>query len=174
MPTPYLIKVSPPAEGGLLPCSLRALRRIVRGCPPMAPAGGLPARSGPSAHSACGQRRAVCGRRGGPKFFLRTPGGRRRHWQHGCHGIIVRYCPQDCPQPAHNVGGVSTQAVHRPVHRAIGRFPQPPEDCRNHALKLMSKAGHWSAFRCSPRGGGLHECRRTRPPGRRVRAHPAA
>ena len=59
----------------------------------------------------------------GQSFFHHTTGGRHLPRQCGCRGAVVMSCPQQRPQSAHRESGVSAQAVHRPVHSAIGRVP---------------------------------------------------
>jgi hypothetical protein len=92
---------------------------------PVPPSGDTPvgratgAVTGPISPSACGQPRGACGCHNGAKFFLRTPGGRRKCWQSARPRALTRQYPQEYPQPAHSVTGVSAQAVHRPVHRTI-------------------------------------------------------
>src|SRR5262252_3758780 len=61
-------------------------------------------------------------------------------------------CPQQRPQPAHRESGVSAQAVHRPVHSAIGRVPQGAEDCPNRPVKRDVKCGSGDQTR-RPRDG---------------------
>src|SRR5215813_2603320 len=76
-------------------------------------------------------------------------------------------CPQQHPQPAHRESGVCAQAVHRPVHSAIGRGPPTARRLSAPSARTdvkrgsggsseVRKTGRWVAMsvaELAPRGG---------------------
>jgi hypothetical protein len=49
-------------------------------------------------------------------------------------------CQLTTPVSRHGFSGVFAQAVHNPVHRAIGRGQRPGEDCRHCPLETVVEA----------------------------------